>query len=97
VLPGAYKKWTVGGVGYYVVQTTDDTITNFPSVANGSVPANFLGLQNGTGNRLEKFALGPYVGYDFGPVNMNIWYTRDLFAKNTVLNDTFWFRFALPL
>jgi hypothetical protein len=95
VLPGAWKKWQIGVAGYYAVQTTDDEIT-----INGStstVPANFVFLQNSTGNRLEKFGIGPIVGYNFGPVGILAWYTRDVFAKNTALVDTFWFTIAIPL
>jgi hypothetical protein len=95
VLPGAYKKWTIGGVGYYSAQTSDDQVTI--NGATTTVPANFGGLQNGTGNRFEKFGLGPYVGYDFGPILLNFWYTRDIFANNAAAGDTFWFRFAFPL
>jgi hypothetical protein len=92
VLPGAYKKWQVGIGGFYAVQTTDDQITiNGATSTVGAVP----GL-NGPGNRFEKFGLGPVVGYNFGNVGILAWYTRDIFAKNTTLNDTFWFTLAVP-
>jgi hypothetical protein len=93
VLPGAFKKWTVGGTGYYAVQTTDDQVTTAAGTSTvGAVP----GL-NGVGNRFEKLGIGPYVGYDFGPVFLNAWYERDLFAKNATQGDTFFFQLAIPL
>jgi hypothetical protein len=93
VLPGAYKKWTVGAVGFWSVQTTDDQITvNGTTSTFGPIP----GLL-GSGNKFQRFGLGPYVGYDFGPIGFNFWYTRDIEAKNAALGDTFFFRFALPL
>jgi hypothetical protein len=101
VLPGAWKKWQVGIGGYYAVQTTDDTTTStIPALginnSTATVPANFANLQNGAGMRFEKFGLGPVVGYNFGNVGILAWYTRDIFAKNTTLNDTFWFTLAVP-
>jgi hypothetical protein len=93
VLPGAFKKWTVGGTGYYAVQTTDDQVTTAAGTTTvGAVP----GL-NGVGNRFEKLGIGPYVGYDFGPVFLDAWYERDLFAKNATQGDTFFFQLAIPL
>jgi hypothetical protein len=85
VLPGAYKKWSVGAVGYYSVQTNDDQIT--VAGATSTVP----------NNRFEKFGLGPSVGYEFGPVAMRLWYIRDLFAKNSGQGDTFFFALGIPL
>ena len=85
-LPGAYKKWTVGGVGFWSQQMTGDSATG------GLAP-----LFNANGNHFKRIGLGPYIGYDFGPVGMNFWYTRDVEARNAAKGDTFWFRFALPL
>jgi hypothetical protein len=97
VLPGPYRKWTVGAVGYYSVQTNDDQVT---ASANGvsvtQTVAAVPGL-NGTGNRFEKFGLGPTVGYNFGPVAFQTYYTQDLYAKNTTQNGTFFVRLAIPL
>lgn len=85
VLPGAYKKWTVGGVGFWSQQLTGDQIQTA------------LGTANVSGSHFQRVGFGPYVGYDFGPVGMNFWYTRDVAAKNATLGDTFFFRFAIPL
>jgi hypothetical protein len=90
-------KWTIGAVGYYGVQTSDDqtttSIAGLPTVT-ATVPASLI---NGKGNLFEKFALGPSAGYDFGPVSVNLRYTHDIYAKNATQNDTVFFFFALPL
>ena len=102
-LPGAYHKWSVGIVGSFATQTTDDTVSGNPvalglvGAAPGRVPANFLGLGNSAGNRFQSLALGPSVFYEFGPIVMNLYLTRDLYAKNTAQLTTFWWAIAIPL
>jgi hypothetical protein len=102
-LPGVYHKWSVGIVGSFATQTTDDTLSGNPAAlaavgaAPGRVPANFLNLGNSAGNRFQSLSLGPSVFYEFGPIVMNLYYTRDLFAKNTASTSTVWFAFAIPL
>jgi hypothetical protein len=100
VLPGPYRKWTVGAVGYYSVQTSDDqTTTSIPGLGINNVTQTVGAVPglNGTGNRFEKLGLGPTVGYNFGPVAFQTYYTQDVFAKNTTQNGTFFVRFAIPL
>lgn len=86
-----FGKWTAGVVGYWIYQVEDDKL-------NGTAtPANFSGLGNSTGNRFEAFSIGPSVGYDFGPITLSLRYTRDVYARNGLQGDLFWFRLALPL
>jgi hypothetical protein len=97
-----FGAWQFGVVGYYAVQTTDDqTTTSIPALginnSTATVPANFANLQNGVGNRFEKFAIGPLVQYDFGPALVNFRYTQDVYTKNATQNGTFWFRIGFPL
>jgi hypothetical protein len=60
-------KWSIGPVGYFEVQTTNDT------GAGCSVTPTLCG-------RYRTFAAGGLVGYDFGPVDMQVWVT-DQFAS----------------
>jgi len=93
VLPGAYKKWTVGVVGFYSKQVNNDQTTVGGVTRDvAAVP----GLR-GTGNQFERAGIGPIVGYEFGPVAVQAYYIRDVEAKNATLGDTFFFRFAIPL
>jgi hypothetical protein len=94
-----FGAWQFGVAGYYAVQTTDDQIKGLGvlGVPDGTVPANFANLQNGVGNRFEKFAIGPLVQYDFGPALVNFRYTQDVYTKNATQNGTFWFRIGFPL
>jgi hypothetical protein len=84
-----FGKWTGGG--FWIYQVEDDKL-------NGSAtPPNFAGLGDSTGNRFQAFSIDPSLGYNFGPVAVNLRYTRDVYAKNGPQGDLFWFRFALPL
>ncbi len=56
--------------------------------------------------KTESFAVGPLVGYNFGPVILQAYLTREVYAKNTTGNggpgadrkDTrFWSRIIIPL
>jgi hypothetical protein len=99
-LPGPYRKWTVGVVGFFATQVQPDRLSGatIPGTqfTPGTVPANFLGAGNSAGNEFQKFGLGPSVAYNFGPVSMNVYFTRDLYAKNTTENSTFWWAVAVP-
>jgi hypothetical protein len=53
-------KWTVGPVGYYMGQVSDDTSSAFYHGA--------INLQ-----RYNIFAAGLLVGYDFGGAQLNVW------------------------
>ncbi|WP_155931668.1 transporter [Methylopila sp. 73B] len=67
------------------------------------------GLPNGYNaagiGRSKQFALGPLVGYNFGPVILQSYLTRDIYAKNQNLLGTkadgketrFWTRVIIPL
>jgi hypothetical protein len=67
-------KWSIGPVGYFEVQTTNDTGTCNPVI--GGVVQNFCG-------RYRTFAAGGLVGYDFGPVDMQVWVTDQFASENT--------------
>jgi hypothetical protein len=53
-------KWTVGPVAYYAGQVTNDTSSAF---YHGAINV----------NRYNIWAVGAKVGYDFGPVAVNVW------------------------
>jgi len=76
------------------VQTTDDQTTSPVAVAALGVPAGTATVAN---NRFERFGIGPYVSYDFGPVFTNFWYTRDVVSKNAAGGDTLFFQIVIPL
>lgn len=76
-----FGKWTFGVVGDYVQQFSNDTLRGV-TLANSEV---------------GQFAVGPQVSYDFGPVTMTTFYTRDVWAQNGGQTDKFWLRFAFPL
>ncbi|MEI9924096.1 MAG: transporter [Bradyrhizobium sp.] len=53
-------QWTIGPAAYYMGQVTNDTSSGF-----------YNGLINA--NRYNVWAVGGLVGYDFGPVSVNVW------------------------
>jgi hypothetical protein len=71
-LTAVYKfgKWELGPVGYFEVQTTSDSgtgCTAFPALC-----ANY-----------STVAVGGLIGYDFGPVDMQLWVTDMIEGANT--------------
>ncbi len=76
-LTAAYKfgKWEIGPVAYFEVQTTSDTGSgcNLPGVFGSPTAC----------ARYQSFALGGLVGYDFGPVDLQVWVTDQLVGNNS--------------
>jgi hypothetical protein len=72
-LHALYKvgKWSFGPVGSFEVQTTNDT--------GCSVVAAGLGVCN----RFGYAQVGGLVGYDFGPVDLQVWVVDAIVANNT--------------
>jgi hypothetical protein len=71
-LTAVYKigKWSVGPVGYFEWQTTSDTGGCTPAVG-----VNLCGKEN-------TAAVGGLIGYDFGPVDMQVWVTDAIVGNN---------------
>jgi hypothetical protein len=61
----AFGQWTAGPVGYYAAQITDDKSSSYYGNA-----INF--------NRYNKIAVGALVGYNFGPVQLNVWALKEV-------------------
>jgi hypothetical protein len=68
-LTAVYKigKWSIGPVGYFEVQTTNDT---------------GAGCGLGLCGRYQTAAAGGLVGYDFGPVDLQLWVTDSFVGNN---------------
>jgi hypothetical protein len=63
-----FGKWQVGPVGYFEVQTTADT---------------GAGCGLGLCGFYRTAAAGALVGYDFGPVDLQVWVTDQFVGQNT--------------
>lgn len=74
-LTALYKfgKWEVGPVAFFEVQATSDSISGPGSAA---LCATFCG-------NYSNFAVGGLIGYDFGPVDFQVWVTDVVEAANT--------------
>ncbi len=74
-LTAVYKfgKWSIGPVGYFEVQTTADSMGG-PGAAG--LCATFCG-------NMSNVAVGGLLGYDFGPVDLQIWVTDAVEAANS--------------
>lgn len=83
----ALGKWTVGLGGYSVNQIQDDKSKNAGIQAT---------IDASGGNRQTKYAAGPIVGYDFGPVSLTGYYNHGFGANNVLSGDTFWTRLVVP-
>jgi len=65
-----FGKWSVGPVGNFQVQTTGDTGCSVAATAAGVC------------NKLSYAAVGALVGYDFGPVDLQFWFTDTVASQN---------------
>jgi hypothetical protein len=73
-LTALYKfgKWTIGPVGYFEVQTTADT-------GAGCTPAPGVTICGS----YQTAAAGGLIGYDFGPVDLQVWVTDSFVGQDT--------------
>jgi hypothetical protein len=71
-LTAVYKigKWSIGPVGYFEIQTTNDTGT---CVVGGVTLC----------GKYQTAAAGGLVGYDFGPVDLQVWVTDSFVGQDT--------------
>jgi hypothetical protein len=76
-LTALYKfgKWSIGPVGYFETQTTNDTGSGCSLIS----PATGVGLCGKVG----KGAAGALLGYDFGPVDLQVWVTDQFVGQDT--------------
>jgi hypothetical protein len=79
-LTALYKlgKWSFGPVGYFVWQTTADRAGGVGCAGFAGTPIAGLGCAN------QNFVgVGGLVGYDFGPVDIQVWATDTVASINT--------------
>jgi hypothetical protein len=81
-LTALYKigKWQIGPVAYFEAQTTEDS----PGNGVPCTPA-LCGYQS-------QVAVGALVGYDFGPVAMQVWFDDTVECQNAVCGFDVWYR-----
>ena len=68
-------KWTLGPVGYYVAQISDDKCP--VGICTFLHPTGIIGNTQ----RYQLFALGGLVEYNFGPASLSVWATQEIFSK----------------
>jgi hypothetical protein len=78
-------KWTFGIGGYGLKQVEQDELT----APNGV-------KTKAANSEAEKYAIGPIVGYNFGPVIVQAYYHENLETKNYVGGNEFWTRVLIP-
>jgi len=76
--------WSLGPVGYYRKQVTEDDNNGFA----------YGGL---TAGRAEQLGLGLGVTKRFGPLNVNVNLTKDVYVRDTVGGTKLWLNLILPL
>jgi hypothetical protein len=87
-----FGKWSIGPVGYFETQTTADT-------GAGCSTTNLVTGVSPCG-RVGKAAAGGLVGYDFGPVDLQVWFTDQVWAKDSPVgagNLDVWMRIGFKL
>jgi hypothetical protein len=74
-------KWSLGPVAFFEAQTTADTGTGCPALC---------------GN-LYNIGVGGLVGYDFGPVDLQVWVTDSVARNNAIDGLDIWTRLGFRL
>jgi hypothetical protein len=75
-----FGKWSIGPVGYWVWQTTNDTAGGGGCAALANPTTGIPGF----GCARQSFVgVGGLIGYDFGPVDMQVWVTDTVWQQNT--------------
>ncbi|MBN9055158.1 MAG: transporter [Rhizobiales bacterium] len=78
-----FDGWSIGPVGYYRKQVTND---DNKGLAFGGTIA----------GKAEQLGLGLGVTRQFGPVQANLIYTRDVIHRNTLGGNRLWLNFTVP-
>jgi hypothetical protein len=93
-LTAVYKlgKWSIGPVGYFEFQTTNDTGPgcSVPNPVNGGAMC----------GKVQKAAAGGLVGYDFGPVDLQVWFTDQFWGQDSPVgpgNFDVWMRLGFKI
>jgi len=81
-------KWQFGPVGYAKVQTTND-------VPGGGIACVYG--PGGTCGHDAAVALGGLVGYNFGPVDLQVWVTDAVYKQDDINGLAVWTRFGFRL
>jgi len=84
------KGWMLGGAGYFLEQTTGDTV-------NGQTVAAASGLYD-AGRRGQVVAIGPSGGYTTQRhLSFILQWQHETLVRNRFGGDKFWFKLVLPL
>jgi len=70
-------QWTLGPVAYYYGQVSNDSCSSLTCLG-------FYGRTGGTlanASRINVWAVGGLVGYNFGPASLSVWATQEVSAK----------------
>jgi len=78
-------KWTFGVGGYALEQVEKDEKTAFSGVTTKVANSD-----------VRKYAIGPIVGYNFGPVIVQAYYHENIVTRNYVGGNEFWTRVLVP-
>jgi hypothetical protein len=96
----SFGKWSFGVGGNYTQQLNDDKLTNPTLCAllgtpGGSctVPATAI---TSKGNKIQQIMIGPYMGYNFGPAEVNFKVLSGVHAENTFNNTFYHIGFSFP-
>ncbi len=81
-------KWQFGPVGYFEAQTTADRPGGGFSCTSATV------LAGGGCGFQSQVAIGALVGYDFGPVEVQLWFDDTVECRNAVCGLDVWGRLA---
>ena len=97
----SFGKWTFGGGANYSQQLNNDHISNTLACAAFGIAASscdtpaLAGIQ-GQGNQHMRVLIGPYMGYNFGPAEINAKILFTVHAENAFQSSFYHIGFSFP-
>lgn len=89
-------KWSLGPVAYIETQTTSDS-PGGGVPCSGTVGGLTIGGATGICGRYLSVALGGMIGYDFGPVDLQLWMTDSVRHENAIDGAIIWTRLGFKV
>jgi hypothetical protein len=80
-----FGKWEIGPVAYFETQTTADSGAGCTITPTACVTSAYT------------VDFGALVGYDFGPVDIQVWFTQSVAARNFIDSNIIWSRIGFKL
>jgi hypothetical protein len=97
----SFGKWSFGVGGNFTQQINDDKFTSTAACAAVGLPGSSCSFPaipgvRSSGNKLQQILVGPYMGYNFGPAEINLKVLSGVHAENALNLTQYYIGFSFP-